>query len=151
MRCNPLALALSLLLSVMVGEACTRECSSSAGCVRDCDCIDDSANGRRIACPVAFTCDPVEKVCDAQYNDLTCDQICESFAARDLCQSTACTENAQCARPVLCAVVNADGTQGQAFDCTPNQIICLVDEGVCAPDFALSDAQICAKYCQPPA
>ena len=154
MRCNTIVGLMLLALSCLSGAGCRRQCATSANCVRECDCVDDSQNGRRLACPVTFTCDVKQELCAPEYDALSCNQICEKFAARDHCGAVLCSKDADCQRSVLCAVKNADGTQGQAFDCKPPGLTCVIDEGICVKDAQKTDAEICADTarfrCLPP-
>jgi hypothetical protein len=123
---------------------CTRQCQDPSNCIRTCDCIDDSANGRRISCPMAFQCNVDEGTCDPEYATRSCDDICQTFASRDVCGGRICRNERDCDRPVLCTTKDAQGAVVSAFDCAP-VFECDLNVGVCEAAASLSEAEICAS------
>jgi hypothetical protein len=133
----PSLLAALMLLPVvaplLVSSACIpRQCTDDSFCIRECEC-ESSATGDVIICPVRFSCDIDAEVCEDAYTEQSCDDICQTFAARDLCGSVRCTSEADCVRSVACnqfdpntgAVVGTFACQ-RAFTCDAVALACEV-------------------------
>jgi hypothetical protein len=137
---------LPVIAPLLVSAACIpRQCSDDSFCIRECEC-ESSATGDVIACPVRFSCDIDAEVCEDDYTELSCEEICQTFAARDLCGSVRCSTEADCVRSVTCN--QFDPNTGQlvgSFDCQ-RAFTCDAVALACEAGYSLvTDDQICQE------
>ena len=104
---------------------------------------------------MAFQCkkpsdDAKEKVCEADYDAMQCDELCSRFAANALCGSKRCDADADCERKMTCDILNENSEPtGQKFDCTI-PFVCNATDEVCPSAFTRSDAELCVTCCLTP-
>lgn len=68
---------------------------------------------------MAFRCDAVDQFCEADFDNLSCDQICEKYAATATCGFERCSVDADCVKRLTCPVLDASGNPTTlSFDCT---------------------------------
>lgn len=145
--------ALSVLLLVAVGPlvavwsaGCERPCSSSANCVRTCDCLNELTN-TRLECSVAYRCDGAERVCEDAHNTDSCDDLCADYAANARCGVERCANDAECQKTIECPLLDQNGNQtGQFATCTLN-FRCQPEFEACQPRSTADDAALCANEC----
>lgn len=137
------------VLLLLAGAQCfPRQCRSYQNCERLCECTDNS-NGSLIACPMYFSCDTRAGVCGDDYN-MSCDEVCGRFAAREMCGTRPCSNEADCVREAVC---RATDPQSGAVYCTYNcefTFGCVEGANGCEVDFGLDDLTFCARYCPIP-
>ncbi len=147
-----------VLVVVAIGlfaAACARKCKNADDCQRMCECADE-AKDRIVNCNVFFTCTATTEECSTELTSLSCDQICQDFAApidddgNNLCGRRRCTGDDECTRELLCTVpASQDGTvPARSFDCTL-PFRCDTGLGFCEIAGSLTDEQTCAQCPQP--
>ena len=137
---------LPLAAPLFVSAACIpRQCTDDSFCVRECEC-ESAATGEVTICPVRFSCDIDAEVCEDDYTDLSCGDICQTFAARDLCGSVRCTTEADCVRSVTCGQFDPNtGQQIGSFECQ-RAFTCDAVALACEASYSLStDDQLCQE------
>ena len=123
------------LFPLLAGAQCfPRQCRSHEHCQRLCECSDTSTN-TFVQCPMFFRCDTQAGVCADEYN-MSCDEVCQRFAASGLCGSKTCDNEAECVREVVCKAVDSQSGQPVCeFGC-PVTFRCEQDVGACEAAFA---------------
>jgi hypothetical protein len=125
-------------------QSCERACEDSENCKRTCSCLNKETD-ERADCTMAFICDGETQLCESDYNNLTCDEICSQYAARAQCGRERCTIDAECKKVLSCdVVINGQPNPEQQFACTIN-FTCDQGDGLCQVESTLSDAQLCAS------
>lgn len=141
-------LALALLASMMAANCLPRPCRGYENCLRECDCTDAQRN-QVIPCAVHFRCDLESGSCADEYN-MSCDELCGRFAARDACGTKVCESEAECVRQLTCLAANPEtGEVLCTFNCDV-PFACDTEVGACDEGFGQDDATICAQFCSPP-
>lgn len=135
-----------LLAGLLSGTTCfPKQCEDDTYCVRECNC-ESSAGGGEFACPIQLACNTGEGVCAAEYNELTCEEICQQVAARSLCGSKRCTGAEDCVRSATCLQFDPEtGQQIGSFECDL-PFACDPDAQVCEEAYVTtSDDQVCQE------
>lgn len=150
---SPWKIVLVVLTMLLLGQAssCPRECDSADNCKRTpCRCTDASRPNSEVECGLTFRCETAPGVCEDDYN-ISCDELCQTYAARSLCDRRRCLDDGECLRQVTCPVIDANNqpVPGQSFNCdliftcdTPNSVCAPLDNGV---DANSTDDIICAE------
>jgi hypothetical protein len=134
------------LLSSLATTGCARPCTSSANCVRTCDCLNSETNTRQ-DCSVAFRCDGAERVCEAAHESKSCDEICAEYAGNARCGVERCANDAECAKTIECPLIDQNGNAtGQFATCTLG-FRCQADFEACQPRSTAQEADLCQNEC----
>lgn len=144
-----LLLALPLfVVPLAAGNCLPRQCLDHTNCERFCEC-EDATTDRSIPCTMFFRCDESAGICADEYN-LSCDEVCQQFAATESCGRKTCDNETDCLRFTTCQRVNQQ--TGQVL-CTYNCEVPFQCEasGTCAPAYIQDDQTVCAQFCPPPA
>lgn len=106
------------LAGVSTLSGCRRPCESSDNCKRTCSCLNAQTSSRA-DCTMAFRCDGAEEVCEPDFDNLSCDQICERYAATATCGFERCAVDEDCLKRLTCPVLDQNGNPTTlTFDCT---------------------------------
>lgn len=126
--------SLGVIAALASSSSCTppKQCEDDSYCVRTCTCTS-SATGQSFDCPVQFACGENE-LCETAYGESSCDDLCQQFAARDLCGSKRCENENDCVREVLCNAY--DPNTGQLIETFTCQSIFACDPEVFACEAA---------------
>ncbi len=153
MRTRFVIVVVGLLVVMLAASGCKRPCQSEKNCKRSCDCIDKT-NGGSQKCTLAFLCQAPEgngeKVCEDDYDALSCDEMCSKFAAAAQCGTSRCEADANCDRKMQCAVVNDAGEPTGLFQNCEIPFVCDATNKVCPAAFNRRDAELCATCCTTP-
>jgi hypothetical protein len=142
-----LALAL-LVLPLAAGNCFPRQCLDHTNCERFCECEDAQTN-RVLPCTMFFRCDESAGVCADEYG-MSCDQVCQEFAATDTCGRKTCDNEVDCLRLATCQVNNQ--TTGEVLCTFSCEIPFTCENGsTCAAEYVQDDQTVCAQFCVPPA
>ena len=145
----PRALLLfAVVAATLLPASCRRPCDTEQHCKRTCECLDN-ATDTRLDCTIAFRCEGENKVCEATYDTMACDELCSTYAARAMCGTQRCSSNANCEKVVSCPVLDADGQPvepAQSFTCT-RTFGCDPTLEVCDAELTASDEAHCA-FCR---
>jgi hypothetical protein len=138
------------LLSVLTAAQCfPRQCLSELNCERFCEC-QDASRGEVIPCNAFFKCDQSAGVCVDDYS-LSCDEICQRFAANDVCGSKACNNEVDCIRELSCSTTNPQTSEVLcSYECEL-PFTCQADSMTCEETYATEQITLCQQFCPPPA
>lgn len=144
----PLALAAVVLGTVALGGGtCARPCESSLNCKRTCDCVNTSTS-TKLDCTVAFRCDSVAETCEAAYDSMSCDVMCDTYASTATCGFERCTSDADCFKAFSCPIIDPQSRQptGTFFDC---ELPFTCDQGaqLCDVRSTATQESLCAFEC----
>jgi hypothetical protein len=141
-------LSLAVLGAIAIVPACKRPCDTVEHCKRTCSCLDSTTDTRQ-DCTIAFRCEGETKVCEDDYDSMSCDDLCATYAARALCGTQRCSANEECKKVVSCPVLDANGQPvepAQSFTCT-RTFACDQTLAVCDAAITQSDEEHCA-FCR---
>jgi hypothetical protein len=147
MRSDAVRAVVVVILALSAGGAllggCQRPCETSDNCKRTCECVDGQTSVRS-NCTMAFRCEGETQVCEADYDGLSCDDMCAQYAARAECGFERCEADAECTKQLTCPILDAQGNPTSlAHDCTLT-FICDQNQKLCEAASTQSDAQLCA-------
>jgi len=126
------------LLGPLISAGCGKRCDTADGCNRTCTC-NDTANSLTYSCAMTFNCDQDAKTCDPGH-DLSCDEICETYAAKNAC-GRQCINDEQCVLRCDCEVEGGGSIPcQQAFACNK-------DVGTCEPTHAATTCEALCSAC----
>lgn len=144
-------LPLLFVLPLVAAQCLPRQCLDHRNCERFCECEDAQTNNS-IPCTMFFRCDENSGVCADEYN-MSCDQVCQNYAAVGTCGSKTCEDESDCLRQAICAPVNEESGEVRCtyncdvpFACASNGEA----GGTCAPEFLQDDQTVCAQFCPAP-
>ena len=132
-------------MPALLGANCApKRCTDDSYCRRECDCEDVSI-GAQVTCPVTFQCDTQQEVCESAWNEMSCDEICQTYAASGNCGTKRCTDERDCTRSVVCN--SFDPQTGQLLDTfgCDFPIACDSTFNGCASDWTMTDDEICQR------
>ena len=141
LRLIPSLIALASAPFILGSSCMSKPCIDATDCVRECSCEFASTN-ENYGCNISYQCDVATDQCEASYNELTCDDICEQYARRSLCGSQRCSADSNCARTVDCQITYDDGTT-EAITCSHDST-CDSETQLCDETFSLDDASFCS-------
>ena len=131
-------------LPIFGGSNCMgKPCLDANDCVRECRCSFGATN-EESNCLITYQCDYETDKCEAGYNDLSCDDICNDYAAAGLCGSRRCSADSNCYRSLSCSYLDSLGnsvveTCSYTFACDPSTQLC-------EQNFLLDDNSFC-EFC----
>lgn len=97
-------LLVGLLVAILAAGAqsgCGKRCDTADGCKRSCSCTDTS-RAVTFTCSMIFNCDLESSTCNSEH-DLSCEQICDKYAAKNAC-GRQCTTDEHCQLRCDCEV-----------------------------------------------
>jgi len=148
MRMRSAAVVVVVVVAALAaGTSCQRPCETQDNCKRTCDCVNDQTQVRE-SCTMAFRCEADTQVCEGDFDNLSCNDICLQYDAHHLCGLERCAADAECGKVISCPVLDANGQPVGTRTCTLS-FVCDQDNKVCDPASTASDAQLCTlPQCQ---
>ena len=126
-------------LPFLGGSSCMgKPCLDSNDCVRECRC---SFTGSNEVCAIAYQCDYETEQCETQYNELSCDDICSTYATAGLCGNRLCSSDSNCSRTLDCVYLDTNGAE--QYETCSHTFICDASTQLCEQNFTLTDESFC--------
>ena len=131
MRVAIVVVATAVVVAALgLGAGCHRPCENSLNCERTCSCVNGNT-GAALDCTMAYLCDGKDRICEADFDNQTCDEMCNQYAAHDLCGLERCNVDDDCTKNLSCPILDENGQPTATnFDCTltfacdPDQHLC---------------------------
>src|SRR5689334_7383417 len=90
-------------------SSCRRPCEGPENCARTCTCVD-ADDGSQQQCAIGFQCDVEATLCEAPYDALSCDDVCNTYLNAGQCGQQRCVADTQCARDLQCPCLDGNGS-----------------------------------------